>query len=112
MSRVSIDSIRRESVKGISDIVKDDLEKIIMFGSHARGDYTSESDIDIAVIINRTRKDIDKYKDELIELSADIDLRNFVVVNFLCVPNEEFKEKKSYYPIYANIEKEGVVWYE
>ena len=93
-------------------LTEDDLKKIIMFGSHARGDYTDESDIDIAVLINKTRKDIDEYKDKLIELSTDIDLRNYVVVNFLCVPNDEFNEKKSYYPIYANIDKEGVIWYE
>ena len=112
MTERMIDCIKKESVEGISAIVKDDLKKIIMFGSHARGDYTDESDIDIAVLINKTRKDIDVYKDKLIELSTDIDLRNYVVVNFLCVPNDEFNEKKSYYPIYANIDKEGVIWYE
>ena len=101
-----------KSAKRILEIMPGDLKRIILFGSYARGDFTEESDIDIAVLVMCDRKETRKYKDKLVALSAEIDLENMVVVNFLCLPYLEFNERKAYYPFYANIEKEGKVIYE
>ena len=43
-----------ELVKEYSKVVIDnmkDVNKIVLFGSYARGDYTKDSDIDVAVIV-------------------------------------------------------------
>ncbi|MBR1477053.1 MAG: nucleotidyltransferase domain-containing protein [Lachnospiraceae bacterium] len=92
-------------------MISDDLKKIILFGSYARGDYTEESDIDIAVLLNCEREESAKYKSGLVALSAEMDLENMTVVNFTCIPYSEFNARKGYYPFYANIEREGKVLY-
>lgn len=106
-----LDNIVSESANRISEMIKDDLDRIILFGSYARGDFTEESDIDIAVLVKCDRVETGKYRAGLVELSAEIDLKNMVVVNFVCLPGSEFEERKGYYPFYANIEREGKVIY-
>ena len=106
-----LDGIVSESASRISEMMSDELGRIILFGSYARGDYTEESDIDIAVLARCSRSETAKYKADLVALSAEMDLKNMVVVNFICLPETEFNERKGYYPFYANIEREGKVIY-
>ena len=106
-----MDKIVSETSKRVPELIRSDLKKIILFGSYARGDYTDESDIDIAVLVGCDRKETVRYKDDLVALSAEMDLKNMVVVNFVCLSYKEFNEKKGYYPYYANIEREGKVIY-
>lgn len=89
-------------------MMKNDVKEIILFGSCARGDYDAESDIDIAILMNCDRRDSEKYSKGLSKIAADIDLREFSVVSFLCIPSSEYDERKSWYPLYHNIEAEGV----
>ena len=103
--------IESEAVNRIPKLIPEDLKEIILFGSYARGDYTEESDVDIAVLVGCDREETTKYKEGLVELSAELDLKNLVVVNFVCLPYKEYEEKKSYYPFYSNIAKEGRVLY-
>ena len=106
-----LEIIKNETLSQVRDITKDDLRQIILFGSCARGDYTEESDIDIAVLIDGDRSEVDRFRDALVMLSAKLDLIYMVVVNYICLPKEEFEEKKDYYPFYSNIAKEGKVLY-
>ena len=106
-----IDKISSEAARRIPDMIEDRLKKIILFGSYARGDQTEGSDIDIAVLVDCDRAEVRKYKHDLVRLSAEMDLENMVVVNFICLPFSEFNARKSYYPFYSNIEKEGKVIY-
>ena len=39
---------------GVKKILGDDLKKIILYGSYARGDYSENSDIDIMVLTTLT----------------------------------------------------------
>ena len=106
-----LDTVKRKSVDEVSAVLKDHLQKMILFGSYARGDYSSESDIDIAVLVSDDREGSTKYQPELVSISSKIDLESMAVVNFICLPLKEFDERKSYYPFYSNIEKEGEVIY-
>ena len=82
------------------------LEKLVMFGSRARGDYNEESDIDIAVIVNGLDR---KLKKDIIELVADIELKYLVSLSTLVLSSEDYKnlihrERR----IALDIEREGV----
>lgn len=106
-----LEKISSETAIAVPRMINEHLKQIILFGSYARGDYTEESDIDIAVLVDCDRAETSRYRKDLVRLSSEMDLKNMVVVNFVCLPYEEFNEKKSYYPFYANIEKEGKVIY-
>ena len=106
-----VETISLETARRVPEMIREHLKQIILFGSYARGDYTEESDIDIAILVDCDRKDTSRYADDLIRLSSEMDLSNMVVDNFICLPYLEFIEKKSYYPFYSNIEKEGRIIY-
>lgn len=110
-NKTVLDKVIEKASECVLELISEDLKMIILFGSYARGDYSEESDIDIAVLVNGDRETADRYMEKLVRLSADIDLDNMVVVNFICLPYSEYAEKKGYYPFYRNIESEGRVLY-
>jgi len=84
--------------------------KIIIFGSAARGDCDSESDIDILVLIPGIADN--KTEEKIIGIAYDIELRLNVVFGII-VHSYEFWNSglASAMPLYKNIEREGrVVW--
>jgi uncharacterized protein len=52
-----------------------DTEKIILFGSYAKGNARPESDIDIAIVMNYPEKDWLKISSSLHKLKTKIDMR-------------------------------------
>jgi uncharacterized protein len=52
-----------------------DVKKVILFGSHARDAATEDSDIDIAVVVNRIQGDFLKAISVLYKLRHQVDER-------------------------------------
>lgn len=76
---------------------KHNIDKVILFGSRARGDYSKVSDIDIAV----TGGDI-------AEFSIDVDEETNTLLQFDVVNLEGSVQKE----LLESIEREGIVLYE
>src|ERR1035438_9358680 len=51
-----------------------DLDKVILFGSYAKGNQREHSDIDVAVIVNKVEGDYFTYTPILWKLRRDIDV--------------------------------------
>lgn len=82
--------INEKTLRIINEIFqKFEIEKKVIFGSRARGDYRYNSDIDIAVFGNIDRKIFNRLLHELMESDCiyKIDLVHFEKVN-----NEELKK--------------------
>ncbi len=52
-----------------------DVDKIILFGSYAKGNYHTDSDIDVAVVVNSLKGDFFSYAPLLWKLRQGIDKR-------------------------------------
>ena len=83
-----------------------ELDKVILYGSYARGDQTSESDVDIAVVI---RKDSEQMHDELFDLVVDYELDLAVTLSVVPIEYDNFVEWSKVLPFYKNIDREGIV---
>ncbi len=93
----------KQSVKALYG---DNLDKILLFGSQARGEAHSDSDIDILVVL----KKMNDYSQEIEKTSistAQICLDNNVVISRSFTTLEEFQ--KNYSPFFLNIKREGIV---
>lgn len=107
----TINMVKLEATKLASELLRDDLVEIILYGSCARGDYTEDSDIDIALITKCDRMEAKRYSDALASIATTLAMKYFVIVNFVCLPYDEFMAKKTWYAYFRNIDMEGEVLY-
>lgn len=86
----------------------DKLESVILYGSYARGEETSESDIDIMVLANVQREELTKYKKFFTHLTSELGLMNDVVVTVTLKDTETFNRYLDAVPFYSNVLREGI----
>lgn len=105
------DEIREKALKEFINSIKtkygDKIERIILFGSYARGDFRKESDMDVLVI----------WKGDEIEgwnllgrEAVEVQFKyGFVISLKILSPNEFSAMKELDFPFTRNISQEGVV---
>ncbi len=66
-----------EIVKRFADAIRQrmPIQRVILFGSHVRGQARPDSDIDVAVIVDEQEIDQSQLEFELFKLRRQIDLR-------------------------------------
>lgn len=111
MTQRDIDYAGRVFTERAANILKNHIKKIIMYGSCARGDYSNDSDIDIAILTDMDRISVKKYDNELMDAVTDIAMNSEAVVEYICLPMDEYNDKKGWYSYFKNIENEGKVLY-
>jgi predicted nucleotidyltransferase len=93
------------------EVLGDKLEKVILFGSYARGDYDEESDVDIMVLADIAPEEIDKSRDKIRVLMKHIDLEYDLLVCLHMARSAVFHKYLDASPYYMNVQKEGVNLY-
>jgi predicted nucleotidyltransferase len=95
-----------ERFKGeVTRALGDRLDRIVLFGSRARGDADDESDFDFLVALRKVEKE---DKDKIQKIASDLSLKYNIVITALVIPSEDFREDRYFY-LYENIQKEGQV---
>ena len=98
LSRIVLDSRRALGSKLLS---------VVLYGSHARGDHTDESDVDVALFVN---EDLDKAERErMIRCFSDLCMEYDMVFSPNDITKSKYDQWVSVLPYYQNIRKEGVV---
>ncbi|MBO4910121.1 MAG: nucleotidyltransferase domain-containing protein [Lachnospiraceae bacterium] len=108
----TLDKIKKRIIRDIPKALKGDCRKIIMYGSCARGDFDNDSDVDIAILTDSDREEVKKYDSKIDDIATSIEIDTMAIVNFVCLPQNEFEEKNTWYPYFMNIKDEGIVLYE
>ncbi len=98
------DGVGKEFARLVKNKLQSHLEKIILFGSHARGDFTEGSDYDILVIVDKKEKYI---QDVILDSCVEIMDKYYELIGCIVCDQKEWELKKRF-PIGLNILKEGV----
>ncbi len=97
--------IFQKLIPGLLDIFHGSIQRIILYGSVARGTNTSESDVDIAIILNGYTKNMHEHMTDFI---VDLELEYDKVLSVLLIDYEKFNKWENIMPFYKNMKKEGV----
>lgn len=107
----TIQSLMECYVKEIHKIYGSHLKQIILYGSYARGDYTSDSDVDIMILLDMSDLEIKDYRHQLSDMTYDFNLDYDLDIKPIAKSEMDFRKWIDNYPFYANIHKEGVTLY-
>ncbi len=97
----AIDQLRKKLIIRFGEEIK-----LYLFGSVARGDFNSESDIDILVLLpfNLTYS----VEEEIFNVAYDIELEYDVIFGIIVYSsNFWFSQKGSIMPLFQHIQEEG-----
>ena len=106
MTAEKLNEILKELRTGLAEVLGSQLEAVYLYGSHARGEATSDSDIDVLIVI-RDDFDYGEMLDRTINLVADLSLEHDVVISRAFISKERFKNEMS--PFLMNVRREAVL---
>ncbi len=98
-----------EFIKGINNILKDKLKKVILYGSYARGDYKENSDLDIIILTDLTEDEIVDIRTQIWDFAYDVGLENDIIISALIKNINDYNYWLDTVPFYMNVQKEGVL---
>ena len=101
-------AISQRILQAAKDTFKDKLDKVYLFGSYARGDYDSESDIDFLIIADTSNEEACAKHMEVRNKMPGIDLEFDLLVSCSVTSSELFNHYIDALPFYSNVVKEGV----
>jgi len=81
------------------------LEKIILYGSYARGDATEDSDIDLLIVL-KGKVVAGEEIDRMIDIITEINLKYGVLISVYPISKDDYKNVNS--PLLLNVRREGV----
>ena len=102
----NLQEVFEKMIPGFQTIFGNVLERIILYGSVARGTQTVESDVDIAVIVRKYTEDM---HDKMIDLTVDLELEYNKVLSVLLIDYDNFRDWEDVLPFYKNMKKDGIM---
>lgn len=104
MKRSDEDKVLDYFLEEIRDRLGGHLKRVILFGSRARGDETSQSDYDCLVVVDEVSP---RINDMIDEVAGDALYRYGAVFSAFPVPEQKFAQRK-YDPFLMNVAREGI----
>jgi len=101
---MSVQLLLKELREKVHSILGDKLKEVILYGSYARGDYSTESDVDVLLIV-KERLSLEEYE-KIMEVIAELSLKYEKVISIIDYPENIFMTSDS--PFLQNVKKEGI----
>lgn len=108
---VNINNIILKLVNYYKQIYGNSLRHVYLYGSYARGDHQTDSDIDIVAIVDGNREYLQEQLKKVWDYATDLELEYDVIISPTVIPTTEFIAFKTTLPYYTNIAKEGIEFY-
>jgi predicted nucleotidyltransferase len=102
----SLEVILQRLRQELARVLADQLEAVILYGSHARGEAQADSDIDVLVVV-RSEFDYGDLIQRTSAVVAALSLEYDVVISRAFASRKRFEQERS--PFFLNVRREGVV---
>ncbi len=108
-----IKHILDEYVNYLLKILGEKIDRVILYGSYARGEQDIDgeiSDIDIMILVNTNdEQKIRQIQKEILDYSYDFDLNYNILLSPIVESVENFNNRIKYMTFYQNVKSEGVL---
>lgn len=92
----------------LENVTNNQIKKIILFGSYARGDFKINSDIDVMILVDTSTSEMQKCENEIYDLTYDFNCEHDIEIMPVVQDVNHFNYWKKSYMFYRNVEEEGV----
>ena len=107
-SKAVLDEITGRVCAAAKEVLGDKLEKVVLFGSYARGDYDEESDIDIFILADIQPEEARGIGSKIGRLVGWLELEYDVVISIHVTCSSIFHRFRNIMPYFMNVQKEGI----
>lgn len=104
----SISNILLGLARQIKSLLGNNLSKVIVYGSYARGDYRENSDVDVMILVKLPETGIKKIAPIVYDMAYDIELEKGIHISIVIKNEEQFEYWMDTLPFYGNVSREGV----
>ena len=111
MSRKKVNKITSEITTQARNLLGNNLKAVILYGSYARGDFDSESDIDIMILVKNKESELKAIEKKVSDAVWDIGMENKVFITAFVNNYDLFNSRLEISPFYRNVKNDGVELY-
>ncbi|NEP62121.1 MAG: nucleotidyltransferase domain-containing protein [Symploca sp. SIO2G7] len=104
--KVPIQTILNQTCQGLKTLYKEQLDQIILFGSQARGDAKTDSDIDVLIVLKHSFV-YSQESDRISHLIANLCLEHNVLISCAFATHDQVQFQNTAF--FRNIRQEGVI---
>ena len=72
-------------------LLGNDLSKIILYGSYARGDFQENSDVDVMILVKLSPEQIEHVESAVFDLAFDIELEHGIHISPIIKNTDQFE---------------------
>ena len=103
--RPSVRAALREAKAALERLYGERLVKVILFGSHARGEAHEESDVDVLVVLQGEFRVYDEIK-RTSDIVLDASLKHQEALSLIMMAEKRFSDPG--HPLMMNVNEEGI----
>ena len=104
-----VNAVSQKVLDTAKNILGERLDKVILFGSYARGDFDDESDIDFLIIAHVSQEEASISRGQIRRRLPGIDLEHDITVCLHVTSSETFNRFQNVLPFYQNVLQEGLL---
>ena len=104
----SVQSIVHKFAQTMKVLFGEHLNKVIVYGSYARGDYKKNSDVDIMILVDLSETEIRKFENRVYDVAFEIEMDTGVDISPVIKNKNQFEYWVDTLPYYKNVREEGV----
>lgn len=106
-----VQKVTSKVVNNSLDVLGEKINRIVLYGSYARGDFTPESDIDVMILIDCKHEDLSQYRSAVSKIASKICLDDDVELSLVLEDIYTYEKWLDTLVFYQNVKKDGVVLY-